>query len=308
MDLRLLENVLTIYEERSTTRAAERLSLTQSALNQQLQKLEAELGVPLFIRTRSAWQPTPAGMVYIQAAQEMLQLKKDSYRKIQDMAQIAQNSYHIGLIPERGIDMFIAVYPAFHSAYPQVVLEPLELNVRDMQREISAGRIDLGLMTTTADQKDENTYIHLADEEIFLAVPASHPMASLGAPLAQDATITSLKNFASDSFIMLPKYTTMAEFVQHLFDDAGYAPKVLFHTRSNISKFRLVATGVCCALLPAVYCAPNEDIRYFRLEQLPRWQVSLCHRKDAYLSNAERYFLELCRDYWQGSPSSPRSR
>lgn len=308
MDLRLLENVIAIYEERSTTRAAERLSLTQSALNQQLQKLETDLGVPLFIRTRSAWSPTPAGMVYIKAAQEMLQMKKDAYRRIQDMAQLAQRSYHIGLIPERGIDMFTAVYPAFHSAYPNIVLEPMEYNVRDMQREIASGRIDLGLMTTIEQQKDDNAYVHLADEEIFLAVPAIHPQAHQGSVQHEDAPTISLSLFADDSFIMLPQYTTMYEYVIRLFDEAGYTPKVLFHTRSNISKYRLVATGVCCALLPAVYCTPNDNIRYFRLVQQPCWQVSMCHRKDAYLSNAERYFLALCREYWQAAPSSPRSR
>ena len=54
MELRQMEYILMIQEEKSITRAAERLFLTQSALNQQLQKLEEELGTPLFIRTRSS--------------------------------------------------------------------------------------------------------------------------------------------------------------------------------------------------------------------------------------------------------------
>lgn len=63
MELRQMEYILMIQEERSITRAAERLFLTQSALNQQLQKLEAELGTPLFVRNRSDWRPTEAGLV-----------------------------------------------------------------------------------------------------------------------------------------------------------------------------------------------------------------------------------------------------
>ena len=59
MDLHLIENILMISEEKSIARAAEKLFITQSALNQQLQKLESELGTSLFVRTRSDWQPTP---------------------------------------------------------------------------------------------------------------------------------------------------------------------------------------------------------------------------------------------------------
>ena len=78
MDLHLLENIVCIADERSITRAAEKRFVTQSALYQQLQKLEDELGVPLFIRTRSNWQPTEAGNAYLAAARQMLLLKKDT--------------------------------------------------------------------------------------------------------------------------------------------------------------------------------------------------------------------------------------
>lgn len=78
MDLRQLENIIRINEERSITKAAEKLFITQSALNQQLQKLEAELGTPLFVRTRSDWRPTPAGEVYLDAARQILNIKRDA--------------------------------------------------------------------------------------------------------------------------------------------------------------------------------------------------------------------------------------
>jgi DNA-binding transcriptional LysR family regulator len=52
MDLRQIENIITIEQEQSISRAAEKLFLTQSALNQQLLKLERELGTPLFERRK----------------------------------------------------------------------------------------------------------------------------------------------------------------------------------------------------------------------------------------------------------------
>ena len=54
MDLRQIQYIVAIAEENNITRAAEKLYITQSALNQQLLKLEKELGVQLFHRSRTA--------------------------------------------------------------------------------------------------------------------------------------------------------------------------------------------------------------------------------------------------------------
>ena len=67
MDLKQIEYILKIAEEQNITHAAEKLFITQSALNQQLLKLEKELGTPLFYRSRTDWHPTPAGEIYLNA-------------------------------------------------------------------------------------------------------------------------------------------------------------------------------------------------------------------------------------------------
>lgn len=298
MDVHQLEYILMISEEKSIARAAEKLFISQSALNQQLQKLESELGTALFVRTRSDWQPTPAGEIYLETAKTILALKKDAYSKIHDMAEFDQRHFIIGLIPERGVDMFTSIYPQFHRLYPDIILEPVECNVRTMQKRISKGEIDLGLMTLTRHQKDENTYVHMAYEEIVLAVPSSHPLAKNGSRDAQNAPEIALESFAQDPFILIYPASTMHQLVRELFTSAGFDPKVLFSTSSNISKYRMVNAGVGCALLPAVFAVPSENIVFFRLPQHPHWEVTMCCRKDAYLSKVEKAYINLCHTYW----------
>ena len=111
MDTRQMEYIIQISEERSITKAAEKLFITQSALNQQLQKLEKELGLPLFVRTRSDWHLTPAGEIYVNTARQILNLKKDAYSQIQDLKESGNRRISLGLIPERGVNMFTAIYP-----------------------------------------------------------------------------------------------------------------------------------------------------------------------------------------------------
>lgn len=105
MDLRQIQYIVAIAEENNITRAAEKLYITQSALNQQLLKLEKELGVQLFHRSRTDWHPTEAGEIYLKAAREMLLLKKDTYHRIHDLAKIQQGSSVLAL--RLGVDRHV---------------------------------------------------------------------------------------------------------------------------------------------------------------------------------------------------------
>lgn len=301
MDLHLLENIVCIAQERSITRAAEKRFVTQSALNQQLQKLEEELGTPLFIRARGNWQPTEAGEVYLAAARQMLLLKKDAYHRIADCAERSRQRLSIGLISERGVEMFTAVYPLFHRAFPQVRLEPVECHVTAMQRMITEGQIDLGLATLTQEQRDGNTYHLMEEEEILLAVPARNPLAQGGSRVWMDAPEVALERFREEAFVRIYQRSTLYSLTQKLFEQAGFEPNVLFSTASNQSKYRIVELGLGCALLPAVYAVEGENVVYFRLHQRPKWQITLCTRGGGYLGRAERCYIDLCRDYWRGA-------
>ena len=299
MDLHLIENIVAIADEKSITKAAEKRFVTQSALNQQLQKLETELGTPLFRRARGNWQPTQAGEAYLQAARSMLLMKKDAYARIAEAAAENRRRLSVGLIPERGVDMFTAVYPAFHRAFPEVRLEPVECPVRRMQKLISLGEIDLGLATLTEGQMDENIYHPMAREEILLAVTRENPLSEGGAVFWRDAPETDLLRFAAQPFIRIYQTSTMSELTDSLFAQASFSPKVLFSTSSNVSKYRIVEAGLGCALLPACYAGTGGKVVYFRLPQRPSWQITLCSRKDGFLGKTEKRYIELCKDYWR---------
>lgn len=75
MDTRHLQYILTIAQKQNMTKAAEELYISQSSLSQYLAKLEQEIGVPLFERTRSRMLLTPAGELYVKAAQRVLSIE-----------------------------------------------------------------------------------------------------------------------------------------------------------------------------------------------------------------------------------------
>lgn len=84
MDLKQLEYIVEIAKESNITHAAQNIFISQSALNQQLLKLEKELGAKLFYRTRKNWQLTEIGRIYVENAKKILNIKKETYKEIED--------------------------------------------------------------------------------------------------------------------------------------------------------------------------------------------------------------------------------
>lgn len=172
--LKQIEYILKIAEKQNITRAAEKLFITQSALNQQLLKLEKELGTPLFYRSRTNCRPTPAGEIYIEAGRRMLMLKKDTYDKIHDLSEQQKGCLTIGFTAGRGITMFSHVYPEFHQLYPQVHIDPMELSVHDQNPLLLSGQLDIGFMTLFESQKKKDLNIFILPKKVLSSLSPLH--------------------------------------------------------------------------------------------------------------------------------------
>ena len=231
MNLKEIEYIVKIAEERNVTRAAQKLFITPSALNQQLLHLERDIGTPLFNRSRTGWTPTEAGEVYLGTAREMLRMKRETYRRLQDIAAVKKGTLSIAFPPERGAFMFTDVYPDFHREYPGIVINVTEASVRRQQQMIAQGGLDIGFMTLRDSQKTEDAYIHIASEELILAVPSVHPLcgqASLtGKGPYPELDIRGLKY---EPFALMYRESTIRECVDSIFRQAGFVPNVLFET------------------------------------------------------------------------------
>ncbi len=298
MDLKQLEYMIKIAEENNITKAAEKLFITQSALNQQLLKLEKELGTQLFVRSRTNWQLTQAGEIYVENAKNMVRIKKDTYNQINDLLEIKKGKIRMGLTPERGPEMFANIYPVFYKKYPNIKIEPIELTVKQQQHEISIGNLDIGFLTLQDFQKTKDDYIQINTEEIILAVPRAHPLAHLGGKLGDQLPEMSLELFRNDTFACIHKGSTLREIYDNLIAEEDINPDILLETRSCHNLYHLVAEGLCCSVIPITYAEHNPNVAYFSIKQKPVWQICTSYKKGSYLSNPEKELIKIASHYW----------
>lgn len=299
METKQLEYMIKIADEGSITRAAARLFISQSALSQQLQKLEAELGAPLFRRSKSDWTPTPEGQIYLDNAREMLRIKQKTYTLIADMANRRSGYLSVGMTPGRGSDMFSYVYPRFHELYPEMTVEPRELSVRAQQAQIRRGDLDIGFVTLTDNQKTIDEYITLFREEILIALPERYPVNEKYLHTEDPYPTLPLTELRYEPFILMYKESTIRQTLDQIFREAGFSPTILFETSSNQTILSIIRAKLACGMLPYHYVRQKpEGIRFYRLPFRPSWNVCVSYQKGAYLSKAAKDFIRLVKEYW----------
>lgn len=305
MDTRQIEYILKIAEENNITRAAEKLHLTQPALNQQLLRLERELGLQLFHRSRTDWRPTQAGEIYLENARKMLQIKQETYKRLGDLAVRQKGTLSLAFTPGRGTTMFSYVYPRFHQKYPDIIVEPSELSVRKQQALIARGELDLGFQTLCDEHRTDDEYLLLATEEIFLVVPSGHPVCEKhSSQHCKKGRVLrfpelDIRELQYEPFVLMYKESTIRQLIDELFTQAGFLPNVLFETASNATILTMIRSRLCCGLIPAHYLQePDKSLACFSLTSHPTWDIVASYRKGTYLPKAARYFVQLASAYW----------
>lgn len=302
MYLKEIEYMLKIAEEQNISRAAEKLFITPSALNQQLTRLEADLGVELFHRGRTGCTPTDAGAIYLNAAQEILKIKKEAYRQLQDISSRKTGKIVVGFPPERGASAFTSIYPLFHREYPEISISITEASVRQQQRLIADDKIDFGFVTLREKQKTDDEYIEIAREELVLILPSGHPLcrfATEGDGPYPQLDPALLKN---ESFAMIYRNSTIYDCVEEILRSAGIVPNVLFETPRAATILEMTASNMCCGIIPDSPATPHtESVSFFCLPGHPSWSIAACYRKGTHLPRASRRFIELATEYWTRS-------
>lgn len=120
MEFRQLLYTIQIATERNFSRAAEKLHIAQPSLSQQLAKLEKELGVLLFKRSTNSVELTYAGSVFVEKAQQIVDMTDQLRREMEDIADMRKGRLVVGSLPMTGSHVLPHVLPVFRESYPNI--------------------------------------------------------------------------------------------------------------------------------------------------------------------------------------------
>lgn len=238
----------------------------------------------------------------------MLAMKNEAYRVIHDIADQRRGTLALAFAPERGMEMFMDVYPRFYRDYPQVEVVPRELSVHRQLELLAGDALDLGFIPRREEYLPGINQVALCREEFLLITPLDHPLAAQAAPPGEPLTVLDVSRLRELTFCLIYRQSTQREVIDPLFDAAGCKANLFLETGSNRANISMVRRGLSCSILPAHYVRGVEDVARFRLSTCPTWTVSACCRRGHYLSQAARHFIQLAGEYFQSAGTAPAEK
>lgn len=162
-----------VAETCNFTHAAERLNLSQSALSRAIQRLEDEVGQPLFERKPRSVELTDAGLIFQSRAEQILLIVEDMKAEISDDGQTGR--LRIGAIPTIAPYFLPDLLRQFADQYPKANLVVQEDTTDNLVRRCKQGELDVAIVALPIPAK----YVeidNLFEEELFLVLPPEHPL------------------------------------------------------------------------------------------------------------------------------------
>lgn len=151
MELRVLRYFLAVARERSMTRAAVALHITQPTLSRQIMELEEELGTRLFERDKKPMRLTEAGMRFCQRAEEIVSLSERTVKEFAARQSDISGEIVLGCAESRGISIIAEVMKHIHRHHPRIRLVMQTANATLITEQLEHGVIDFGFILAPAD-------------------------------------------------------------------------------------------------------------------------------------------------------------
>lgn len=297
MDLFELETFLAVAEERSFSRAAQKLHRTQPAISQTIRKLEEEIGEPLFDRSSRAGKLTDAGHLLETYTQELLNLRKEAQVALTELRQVQSGKLTIAA-NEFTCLYLLPVLHQFRRLYPLVKVTVQRSLASRIAQEVLNHGSELGILSFDPQDSQLQAIVVYRDQLAFVV----HP----GHPLAERKQV-SVRDLGSEVFIAhnvaSPYRAKVVEaFRRHR---TPLNMDVQMPSIEAIKKFVAMGNGV--ALVPGI-CVEAEVARG-ELVRIPvpalafERKLRIVYRKHANLSHAAKAFLRLAQSAATEAPA-----
>ena len=187
-----LKHFLAVARAGNFTRAAEELGVSQPTLSRSIQKLETQLGQPLFERKPREVTLTDLGELFVNRAEQILALVEDTFSELTEAAN--SGCVRLGVIPTIAPFFLPTVLQDFANQNPDVSMVVQEDVTENLLKRCSHGEVDLAILALPISAKYLETE-SLFEEELVLVMPLKHPLVK-----KKSITLADVKEL---SFVML---------------------------------------------------------------------------------------------------------
>jgi len=287
MELRQLTYFCAVADLQHLTRASQQLFVAQSAVSRQIQLLELELQVPLFLRKGRQVQLTAFGQKFLPYAKRVLQDVEAAAEEARQFRNPEAGLIRLGFPHSIGIQYVPKLLRDYRTEAPNIHFELIQDRVDRLMGMLRTGALDMAIITPWQELNIEHVMpgAYLFSEILLLTLPLNHRLA------AEPGVY--LINAQDEPFILLKEGFTLRKTVWDACLKVGFVPKVALEAEDTDTIRSFVEAGLGISLLPPVsHEIPGivqVQLRDIRVER----GIGLTWWHDAAISEAAKRFVKF---------------
>ncbi|WP_305849727.1 LysR substrate-binding domain-containing protein [Solibacillus sp. R5-41] len=290
MDIRKIRYFIMVAEELNFSRAAERLRMAQPPLSQEIRKLEEELGVQLFHRTKRMVELTDAGKIFLEGSQQTLFQLERTIEETQLAAEGKIGNLIIGFVDST--EVVIEVLNKFRERFPKIHLILREMTTEQQLKALYEKQIHIGFIRSKQNNEILSSEV-CSEETLRLVLHQDHPFASLSE--------IPLQLLIGEPFILFPRHlgSNFYDLIISYFRDHGVNLNVVQEAVQMHTIVNLVATGMGVSVVPSsVESYKRPGVIYKKIQETtPKVNLYVGWRQDGKSAIVD-HFLTVVREVY----------
>lgn len=252
MNLRQINYLLAVVEEGSFTRAAQRLSVAQPSLSQQIRALERELGGPLLERMPNGVQLTAAGRAFLPDARAAASHATRAAEAVHHTLGLPGGQLEIATVTSLAVGLLPPVLARWHRLHAETAVQLQEFrHRRHLYEEVRSGLGDVALGPRPSNWP--GPIVSLGWEEFVVVLPSYDPLAR------GNGKRVTLSQLADRDWVLMDPGHGLHDVTQRVLASAGFVPRAAVRTGQVAAAAQLAAAGLGPTLLGSHAVPPGLD-------------------------------------------------
>lgn len=304
--------VYEVYKERSFTKAAQNLYISQPSLSARIKKIEEIVGEPLFDRSTTPLQLTEVGKVYIEAAEEITQIEQRVENYINDLAGLKTGNLAVGASTLFAAYVVPSLITQFNQKFPDVHIQLIEGNTAELEEMLGSNALDFVIDNYHYDSILYNKELY-CEENILLAVPKHFAInEELGMYqlsykniknknyLNQKYPAVPLGRFADLPFIMLTQGNDTRTRGDRLCRNVGFKPNIVLEFNQQSTAYMASSTQLGATFISDILVSqlPTfENLVYYKLDgEEAKRKVFFYYKTHKYKTRVMEEFIRMMHE------------
>lgn len=297
MEFRELDYFIEIVKYGNLSQASESLFVTQPTLTKYIQRIEEEVGTPLFKKAHRKMILTDAGEIYYKYVKKILADKHDMDAELNVLLKTYNGTLKIGMTPVRSLLILPFILDEFKKKYPNIQLQVIENNSEALKNALIDGSIDIAFYIQSELPSSLNS-IELANES-FYAIISKDNEVTQKAYINQEIKCINPEYLNDQVFLLQNKNQRHAQFAHQMIEQKQLKPKLIIENNNILAAASLAIHNYGIAFL-------SENILKFLSDtykenaylltdiQFDNYYVA-SYRKNTNLTEYENYLIELIK-------------